>query len=120
MDTSKSKLCALLAGAALVAMAGCSSKGPPRAPAFDPQFAHTLNETATQAAVAKPGAKVCRTIQVGIAERDWIRGVVSAISDRKVTVTIENAGRFPHELNGAAVVRGATVRDDPSAWIPCL
>ena len=110
---------ALFAGVALVAIAGCSLKEPVRGPAFDPQFARALNATATEAAVAKPGARVCRQMQVGIAERDWIRGVVSATGDGKVTVTIEDAGRFPHELNGTAVLRGTTVSDAASAWTPC-
>ena len=105
---------------AVVAVAACGTSEPVRAPAFDPQFARAVTETATKAAVAKPGAKVCRTMQVGIAERDWIRGVVSEISDGKVTVRIDDAGRFPHELNGTAVVRGALVWDAPAVWTPCL
>ena len=118
--TLTSLLCALVPGVALVAIAGCGSRLPLREPAFDPQFARALNATATEAAVAKPGARVCRQMQVGIAERDWIRGVVSAIDDSKVTVTVDDAGRFPHELDGAPVVRGASVRDDPAAWMPCF
>ncbi len=110
----------LLGGIAAIMLGACATSGRAPGPAFDPQVASALNTTATEAAVAKPGAKVCRQMQVGIAERDWIRGVVSAIGDRKITVTIEDAGRFPHELNGTAVVRGTTVSDVASAWIPCI
>ena len=99
---------------------GCETAKSAAVPAFDPQFARALNESATEAAVAKPGARVCRQMQVGIAERDWIRGVVSQIGDGKVTVRIDDAGRFPHELNGTTLKRGATVSDTATAWTPCL
>jgi len=88
--------------------------------AFEPQFAREVNETATRAAVAKAGAKVCRTIRVGIAERDWVRGVVVEASDDRIRVQIEHAGRFPHVLDGTAVVRGALVWDVPADWTPCI
>jgi len=101
-------------------ISGCETAKLAAVRAFDPQFARALNATATEAAVAKPGAKVCRQMQVGIAERDWIRGVVSQIGDGKVTVRIDDAGRFPHELNGTTLKRGATVSDTATAWTPCL
>lgn len=111
---------AALAGAAVAAIAGCSTNELARTPAFDPQFARALNETATQAAVAKPGTKVCRTMQVGIAERDWIRGVVAEAGNGRIEVRIDDAGRFPHVLDGVPVTRGALVHGSPIAWIPCL
>lgn len=89
-------------------------------PAFEPRFARAVNDSATQAAVAKPGAKVCRTIQVGIAERDWVRGVVMEVSAGKIGVRIEEPGRFPNVLNGTAVVRGALVWDATPGWTPCI
>ena len=113
-------LVTILGCAAALLTGACSTGRPAPEPAFDPQFARAVNDTATQAAVAKPGAKVCRTIQVGIAERDWIRGVVSEIADSKLAVRIDDAGRFPHELNGTAVVRGALVWDTATGWTPCL
>jgi hypothetical protein len=70
-----------------------------------------LDEMATTAAVAKTGAKVCRQTEIGIAERDWLRGVVTEVARDMIVVRIEQAGRFPQSLNGTPVVRGAVVRD---------
>jgi len=111
---------ALVEGLAAAMLAACSAGYQVPGRAFDPEFARVLNESATEAAVAKPGARVCRQMQVGIAERDWIRGVVSQIGDGKVTVKIDDAGRFPHELNGTTLKRGAIVSDTATAWTPCL
>jgi len=108
--------CAVVA----VSITACGTSEPARTPAFDPKFARAVTETATQAAVAKPGAKVCRQMQVGIAERDWVRGVVMEVGGEKIGVRIDDPGRFPHSLNGTAVVRGVLVRDTASAWTPCL
>lgn len=110
----------LLGGIAAIMLAACGTIGPVPGRAFEPEFARALNATATEAAVAKPGVTVCRQMQVGIAERDWIRGVVSQIHDGKVTVRIDDAGRFPHELNGITLKRGAIVSDTATAWTPCL
>lgn len=99
-------------------MTGCGTGG--HAPKDDPQFARTVADIAVQAAVAKPGARVCREMQVGIAERDWVRGVVVAAEVPVISVRVEDAGRFAHTLNGAEVRKGSTVRDDPKAWIPCV
>jgi hypothetical protein len=86
----------------------------------DPQFARTLADTATVAAVAKLGARVCREMQVGIAEREWIRGVVMAAEGRTVSVRIVTPGRFEHVVGGIKLARGAVVTDDAAAWTPCL
>jgi hypothetical protein len=101
-----------------LSIAACGSVKPAR-PAFDAQLARSVNDTATRAAVAKSGAKVCRPMQVGIAERDWIRGVVTEISGDAIGVRIEDPGRFPKSLNGTALARGVLVQDSPAAWTPC-
>jgi hypothetical protein len=59
-------------------------------------------------------------MQVGIAERDWLRGVVVAADESAISVRVEDPGRFTHVLNGKQVGKGATVRADPTAWIPCV
>jgi hypothetical protein len=100
-----------------VLLAACSTK--PTGPAFDPKLAGNLDEMATIAAVAKTGAKVCRQTEIGIAERDWLRGVVTEVDGDAITVRIEQPGRFPQSLNGTAIARGATVRDSAVAWTPC-
>ena len=108
---------AIACSAAALSIAACGTE-PPR-PAFDPQLARSLNETATRAAVAKSGARVCRPMNVGIAERDWIRGVVTDVSGDAIGIRIQDPGRFPKTLNGTALARGAVVRDSPAAWTLC-
>ena len=102
----------------LVAVAACGTGG--HAPKDDPQFARSIADTATVAAVAKRGARVCRRMTVGIAERDWVRGVVVEAEGRRVAVRIDEPGRFEHTVNGVRVTRGALVSDDALAWTPCL
>ena len=103
--------------AAALAIAGCTSTGPKQA--FDPQLAKTVNTTASEAAVAKSGTKVCRWIQLGIAEKDLLRGVVQHSEGRNVRVRIEDPGRFPNSLNGHQISRGEVVSDTATAWTPC-
>ena len=108
-------LCA--AGAAALSIAGCASTEPK--PAFDPRLAKMVNTTASEAAVAKPGTKICRWVQLGIAERDLIRGTVQQSQGSNIRVRIEDAGRFPNSLNGHRVGRGETIGDAAVAWTPC-
>ena len=102
----------------LLVVAACGTGG--RAPKDDPQFARSIADIAAHAAVSKPGARVCRELQVGIAERDWLRGVVVEVKATEVAIRIDDPGRFAHTLNGVEAKRGATIRDNPTAWIPCL
>ena len=105
--------------AAILTIAGCS--GTPKSDrAFEPQLAKALNATATEAAVAKPGTKVCRWIPLGIAERDLIRGVVQQAEGANVRVRIDDPGRFPKSLNGHTVGRGEVISDAATAWTPCV
>lgn len=109
----------LIVIAALV-VAACSAPGKSTALMNDPRFARSVSETATVAAVARPGARVCREMQVGIAERDWVRGMVVEAKGSRVTVRIDDPGRFQHAIGGVSVARGASVTDDAIAWTPCL
>jgi hypothetical protein len=99
------------------ALASCS--GEPARPAFEARFARSVNDMATIAAVAKVGAKVCRQTEIGIAERDWLRGAVTEVAGDSIAVRIEDPGRFRQTLNGISVARGAVVRDSAVAWTPC-
>lgn len=101
-------------------LGGCAFWRPAPPARDDAPFARSVAETATVAAVARPGARVCREMQVGIAERDWVRGVVVEAQGSRVTVRIDEPGRFGHTIGGDAVVRGSTVKDDATAWTPCL
>lgn len=72
-----------------------------------------------RAAVARPGQAVCRAEPVGIAQRDWVRGVIVAANDDQVAVRIDDLGSGANAL--AAQVRpGDTLWDDPRAWTPCF
>jgi hypothetical protein len=90
--------------------------GPPT-PMMQAQGKH---EEEARVAVAKAGARVCRELPVGIANRDWIRGTVVAVAEGKVGVRIDDAGRSPQIVGGVPVQRGDVLWDAPSAWTPCL
>jgi hypothetical protein len=71
------------------------------------------------AAVGTVGAKVCRDMTVGIAQKDRIQGVVSDVTRSSLGVRIEDAGKFLHTLNDVEVKRGDVLWDAPTAWVPC-
>ena len=113
-------LVAALAGGVIGALAACGTGSETTARAPDSGiFSNTLYETAATAAVAKRGVKVCRPVAVGIGERDWLRGVVEEVSDRRIGVRIVDAGRFPHVLDGVAISVGDIFRDATILWTPC-
>ena len=64
-------------------------------------IARALAKTELLAAVAKPGAKVCRALAVGIALRDWIRGEVTVVDAERIAVRIDDPGRQPPAASGA-------------------
>ena len=76
-------------------------------------------EEEARAAVAKIGQKVCREVPVGIGGRDWVSGVVVALTDDKVGVRLEDAGRQPHVVGGVELRKDETTWDVPGAWTPC-
>src|SRR5439155_17093103 len=109
-----------LAAACIAAtLSGLVQAGEPAAE-NERELALALHESAMRAALAKPGATVCRQFQVGIAERDWIRGEVVEVQGHLVAVRIAHPGRFPHILNGISVVPGTVLWAVPAAWTPCV
>lgn len=76
-------------------------------------------EEETRAAVAQNGRSVCREMAVGIALREWIRGVVVDVAQDKVAVRIDDTGVHPHVIAGSAVEKAAVLWDSPLDWIPC-
>jgi hypothetical protein len=76
-------------------------------------------EEEARAAVAKVGQKVCRELPVGIGERDWVSGVVVAVTEDKVGVRLEDAGRQPHIVAGIELRKNEVTWDEPQAWTPC-
>ena len=77
-------------------------------------------EEEAREAVAREGQKVCREVPVGIALRDWVRGVVVAVAPDKVAVRIDDPGQVPHVLADAEARPGDVVWDSPQAWTPCF
>jgi hypothetical protein len=76
--------------------------------------------TEARSALAKPGAQACRELEVGIGDRDWIRGVVVDNPPSQVAVRIVDAGRMPHLLGGQELKAGMVLLDAPTAWVPCF
>jgi hypothetical protein len=76
-------------------------------------------EEEAAAAVAHAGRKVCRQMQVGIAERDWIRGTVVAVVPQGIGVRIDDPGAQVHIVNSLEARKGEVVWDAPAAWVPC-
>jgi hypothetical protein len=72
------------------------------------------------AAVAKVGQKLCRRMPVGIANHEWIDGVVAAVNQGQVGVRIENPGSYGHVIRGVEIRRGDVIWDAPTEWTPCL
>ena len=73
-----------------------------------------------RAAVAKEGQKVCRLMPIGIANEEWIRGVVVAVQPERVAVRIDEAGKYPHVIGNAEIRKGEVAWDLPQEWTPCL
>lgn len=71
-----------------------------------------------RAAVARKGQKVCRELPVGIAGRDWVRGVVVAVQEDKVAVRIDELGSQSNAL-AAVAKKGEIIWDIPPSWTPC-
>lgn len=83
-------------------------------------IARARAKTETLAAVGKPGIKVCRALQVGIAVRDWIRGEVTAVDADRIAVRIDDPGRQPHAIDNHLLVKGMTLWSEAAEWTPCL
>lgn len=115
MNARSGVLCTI----AVIAACGCSMGSSARHAEVDPKFARAVAETAAVASVARPGAQVCREMRVGIAERDWVRGVVLEADGARVKIRIEAPGRFHHAIGGITLAIGAVVSDDAIAWTPC-
>jgi hypothetical protein len=77
-------------------------------------------EQEARAAVGKEGQKVCRELPVGIAGRDWVRGVVVGVAPDRVAVRIDDAGRQLHRIGEIELLQGETIWDVPTEWIPCF
>jgi hypothetical protein len=83
-------------------------------------IARARAKTETLAAVAKLGAKVCRTLPVGIAVRDWIRGEVTAVDSDRIEVRVDDAGQQPHTIDGRPLTHGIRLWSAAEEWKLCI
>jgi hypothetical protein len=79
--------------------------------------ANALAERA--AAVATPGAKVCRLMHIGVASQDIVRATVLSREGDDIRVRIDDPGTFEHVIDAKQVKRGDVVRDALKLWLPC-
>jgi hypothetical protein len=89
--------------------------GPPAAGMFE--RARAYEELA--AVVGRPGARVCREMTVGIGTKDWLRGTVVKVQAARISVRVDDAGRFEHTIGERTVRKGEEVTDLLRLWIPC-
>ena len=82
-------------------------------------IARARENAAHIAAVFKPGVKVCRVLLVGIAERDWIRGEVTAVNAERISVRLDDPGQHPHVIEDRLAMKGAVVSSAAAEWTRC-
>lgn len=102
---------------ASIPLVGCGSVQPRLA---DTKLAESLHESVIRGAIGYEGAIACRQLQVGIAERDWVRGRVSEVDNKAIGVRVQDPGRFPKVVKEMPVVPGAVLRAAPGSWTPCV
>ncbi len=73
-----------------------------------------------QMAVSVPGTRVCRELHVGIAESDWIRGVVISAMGDQIQIRIDDPGNYSQLINGLMLRKNRVVPDRAEHWTPCL
>jgi hypothetical protein len=57
---------------------------------------------------------------VGIATPDWVRGTVVALDAGRLTVRIDDAGKFEHVIGSKVIAKGDVISDAPGFWVPCV
>jgi hypothetical protein len=82
-------------------------------------LARAHHERERLAAVSKPGLTVCRQMRVGSVVRDWVRGTITSVDGRHLTVRIDDPGQFEHRIQGVVPSKGVVLRDWALMWSPC-
>lgn len=82
-------------------------------------FARARSEMELAAAVGRVGAKVCRQLEVGVGNRDIVRGTVTAVAGEHIDVQIDDPGKFDHVLSGRPITKGAVLTGPLNVWVPC-
>jgi hypothetical protein len=82
-------------------------------------LARSANLNEAEAAMSKPGTKVCRAIRVGISESDFASGTVMGSRPGEIQIRVDRPGRFEIDWNGASLKQGNIVWDRMISWTPC-
>ena len=82
-------------------------------------FARARSEMELAAAVGRVGAKVCRQLEVGVGNRDIVRGTVTAVAGEHIDVQIDYPGKFDHVVAGRPIVKGTVLTEPLNLWVPC-
>jgi hypothetical protein len=89
-------------------------------PALSAQMPTTIRIYAEKMVhLRKPGAKVCRTVRIGISEDNTIEGVVLSVTNNRMDVRIEKVGKFGFNSDGNVLSQGQIVSGDFDHWQPC-
>lgn len=91
----------------------------PVGPPTRKMLARVHEERVRIAAVSKTGQMVCRQLWVGSVTPDWVTGTVASVSDKEITVHIDDPGKYEHTIGNVPLERGALVRDLATQWLPC-
>lgn len=87
---------------------------------YDRLIARLRADAEAQNAVGRTGVKACRTVKMGISEREWITGVVVAVRGQSVEIMIDSSGPSPKILAGVELKKGAVLWDAIRDWKPCI
>jgi len=89
-------------------------------PTLAAQMSGTINAYASQIArTSVPGARVCRSVPVGIGNSDVVGGIVRRAERDRLWIVIDRPGRVVGEIHGQPLKMGVEVVDSPEAWVIC-
>jgi hypothetical protein len=72
-----------------------------------------------RAAAARPGARVCRSVPVGIAQTDVFGGIVQGADRDRIRIRIDRIGKFDNQLDGRTLVAGEVIEQRVDEWVVC-
>ena len=89
-------------------------------PLLAAQMSATVNAYALHLTrTAVPGARVCRTLPLGIGGRDLVGGLVRRVEAGRLWIFIDRPGSLSAEINGQPLKVGAEVVDHAESWVVC-
>jgi hypothetical protein len=70
--------------------------------------------------LGRVGTRVCRELEVGVGNRDIVRGTVTSVEGERIKVRIVDQGKYDHAIDGVQVRKDAVVTDFLKSWAPCI